>query len=318
VNRSVLYFAVFAQLWGAGSVHAESEEDTLLAQGSELRREGHDEQALAVFSRALAASGSPRARAQVALADQALGRWVDAERDLAVALATNDPWIEQHRRPLATALDRIRKHLATLEVSANVVSGELFVNGTSVGTLPLQAPVRVVAGTLAIEARAIGFETQLRTIDVPAESRAREVMTLVRSPAPPTSVASQDTVRLDPSRSTDSGADARTAAWISVAGAAALLAGGTAALLVQNYNAAVWNDDSRCLSSNQTREELCGNYHSAARTAEVLTYINFVGAGAAAAAATVLFVVSVKSRTSTISSAGCRLSGLRIACEASF
>ncbi len=318
MKRSVLYLALLAQLWAAGSAHAESEEDTLLAQGSELRRGGHDEQALAVFSRALAASGSPRARAQVALADQALGRWVDAERDLSVALAANDPWIEQHRRPLTTALDRIRKHLATLEVSANVVGAELFVNGSPVGTLPLQAPVRVVAGTLAIEARAIGFETQLRTIDVPAESRAREVMTLVKSPTSPSSVTAQDTVRLDASPSTDSGTDARTAAWISVAGAAALLAGGTAALLVQNYNAAVWNDDSRCLSTNQTREQLCGNYHSAAKTAEVLTYINFAGAGAAAAAATVLFVVSAKSPTSRISAVGCRLGGLGIACAASF
>jgi hypothetical protein len=313
-----VYLAVFAQLWGAGSARGEPEEEALLAQGSELRRAGHDEEALAVFSRALTASGSPRARAQVALADQALGRWVDAERDLSLALSVNDPWIEQHRGPLTRALDRIRTHLATLDVDANVVGAGLFVNGSLVGTLPLQAPVRVVAGTIAIEVRAIGFETQLRTIDVPAESRAREVMTLVKSPTRPTFVASQDAVRPAPSPSTDSGADVRTAAWISVAGAAALLAGGTAALLVQNHNAAVWNDDSRCLSTNQTREQLCGNYHSAAKTAEVLTYINFVGAGAAAAAATVLFAVSAKSRPSRTSAGACRLSGLGIACAGSF
>jgi hypothetical protein len=308
---------MLAQPWGVGDARAEDAEEMLLAQGSDLRRAGHDEEALAVFSRALAASGSPRARAQVALAEQALGRWVEAERDLSVADSSADPWIRQHQKALRAALVLIRTHLATLDVDANVSGAELFVNGSHVGTLPLEAPVRVVAGTLAIELRAAGFETQLRTVNVAAESRAREEMTLVESPA--RFASAQDIAHVDLPPVPDSGAGTRTAAWISAGGAAVLLAGGTVALLVQNYNAAVWNDDTRCLeTTSQTREQRCGNYHSAAKTAEVLTYINFGGAVAAAATATFLFVVSAKSRTQPMSAAACRASGLGIACAVSF
>ena len=318
MKPGIVCLIVLAGVWSSADARAEGAEEALLAQGSELRRAGRDEEARVAFSRALALGGSPRARAQVALADQALGRWVDAEQELSLALSAADPWIEQHQGALNAALNLIRTHLATLDVNANVTGAELFVNGSLVGTLPLQGPVRVVAGTLAIEVRAPGFETQLRTVNVAAESRAREVMTLVKSPAQLATLTPQDAAHFLPPNTPDPGADTRTAAWISVAGAAAFLAGGTIALLVQNYNAAIWNDDARCLSANQTREQLCSNYHSAARTAEVLTYINFAGAGAAAAVAGVLFVVSAKSRTSPISVAACRVGGLGISCGASF
>jgi hypothetical protein len=315
VNRSVVCLIVLAHLCGVVEARADpTDEESLLAHGSELRRAGRDEEALGVFVRALAVSGSPRARAQVALADQALGRWVDAERDLSVALsAAGDPWIKQHQGTLVSALRLIRTHLATLEVDSNVTGGDLLVNGSSVGSLPLEAPVRVVAGTLTIEASAPGFEPQRRTVIVPPESVAREVLALVKSP-----ILSAREKDIDAPASSDPAAASRTAAWLSVASAAALIAGGTVALVVQNYNAAAWNDDTRCLSTTQTREQLCGSYYSAAKTAEALTYINFGAAGAAVAAATVLFVVSGKSRVPRTSSTGCSVSPFGMVCAASF
>ena len=74
--------AVFAGLvFAAPFAHADaqSEADALITKGVGLREKGRDEEALDVFRQALAKSPSARARAQVALAEQALGMWVLAE-----------------------------------------------------------------------------------------------------------------------------------------------------------------------------------------------------------------------------------------------
>src|SRR5207244_1663513 len=55
----------------AGSVEA------LLDQGYALRERGDDDQALAKFQAAYRLAPEPRALAQIALAEQALGRWLD-------------------------------------------------------------------------------------------------------------------------------------------------------------------------------------------------------------------------------------------------
>src|SRR5262245_49882157 len=59
----------------------------LVEQGVELRRNSRDEEALALFRRAVDLDpGSPRARAHLGTTYQALGRWVLAEVHLAQAL----------------------------------------------------------------------------------------------------------------------------------------------------------------------------------------------------------------------------------------
>src|SRR6266705_1743487 len=68
--------------------------DALIKQGVELRRAGNDQQALERFRRAYDLAPTPRALAQMGLAEQALARWVDGEAHLAKALiAPQDAWI---------------------------------------------------------------------------------------------------------------------------------------------------------------------------------------------------------------------------------
>lgn len=75
--------------------------DAWMEEGIRLRAERRDAEALAVFRRAWEAARSPEARAQMALAEQALGLWIDAERDLLAALAAADhPWIARNRGAL--------------------------------------------------------------------------------------------------------------------------------------------------------------------------------------------------------------------------
>src|SRR5580692_7273665 len=122
-----------ASLLVTGAAGAQDTTD-LVQQGVQLRREGHDVEALAVFARALAMDGTPRTRAQVALAEQALGFWLEAERDLSAALSAGEgPWFVQHREALNTALEAIRRRLATLSLEVNVEGAELWINGARAG-----------------------------------------------------------------------------------------------------------------------------------------------------------------------------------------
>jgi hypothetical protein len=158
---------------------ADPDVDALLERGVELRRQGRDAEALAVFEEAHAATSSPRALAQVALAHQALGQWLDAEAELVAALETEHPWIERNRSPLEQALATIRRHLAWLEVLGTPQGATVRLNGRAVGTLPLDEPARVVAGDVRLQVSAEGHETMTRTVSVRPGARAREIVRLV-------------------------------------------------------------------------------------------------------------------------------------------
>src|SRR5258708_10427967 len=99
-----LVVVVFASLLAPVDARAGDSDsaDALLRRGVQLRREHRNGEALDVFQRAVAVSPTPTARAQVALAEEALGRWVEAELDLGAALGTVDcSWIAKNRSGLA-------------------------------------------------------------------------------------------------------------------------------------------------------------------------------------------------------------------------
>jgi hypothetical protein len=316
---------------------ADPTDATLAAEGLELRRAGRDAEALAVFERALAIDGSPRTRAQVALAEQALGLWVEAERDLFNALShADDPWFSQHEAALQAALETIRSHLATLEVESNVDGAELWLNGAKRGVLPLPSPLRVVAGVLALEVRAAGFETEARSLDVAPKTESRLVVDLSKTPdeprtqapgapAPPVSPPARSPGEgpsagreRGPSAASGAGSGgARTAAWISLGTAVALSAGAGVLLLVRDLDAAAYNDDSRCYFGGLTRDQRCGGYRSTAMAAQTVGILAFEGAMAAAGVSVVLFSRGAGATTRRAAVVQCTL-GRGVSCGASF
>jgi hypothetical protein len=299
---------VLAQLVSVAAARAAPpDEERLIQTGIELRRAGRDADALAVFARALAIRESPRAKAQVGFAHQALGRWVEAEQDLAAALAApGDTWTEQHRGTVESALAAVRTHLAWLDVEANVPGAELRIEGAAAGTLPLASPVRVVGGTITIEVSADGFVGQRRTVQVEPGIRAREVMTLVKSAG--SGLAPSDTPS-HPAVATaalptpppapvppDAHAAIRDGAWISLATAVAFGTGAGAAIGLRESNAATYNDDRHCFYGALTRDQRCGSYRNAASTAEVLATVGLSVAAASAVTSALFFVLSSPAR----------------------
>jgi PEGA domain len=157
---------------------AASEDDAAIRRGVELRRQGKDQDALEEFRKAYAAAKTPRALAQIGLAEQALGRWADAEFDLDQAVASkSDPWISKNAVTLTGALDAIRWHLGSLDV-IGPDGAELRVDGRAVGTLPLAKPVRVAIGNLTVEVRKPGFFPATRPVSIAAGELTRESIDL--------------------------------------------------------------------------------------------------------------------------------------------
>jgi hypothetical protein len=159
---------------------------SLVRRGVELRRVDRNEEALALFEQAAKLSSKPSVHGQLALAEQAVGRWADAERDLDTVLAaTDDPWVTKNESALERARDLVRHHLGWLLVDVDDVAAlELRFDGEPIAR---GVETRVVARTAPLEVRAPGFAPDVRTVVVIPGEHLHVAMTLVplvATPAP--------------------------------------------------------------------------------------------------------------------------------------
>lgn len=153
----------------AGVAHAagSDSEDELIARGVKLRKEGDDQAARDLFRQAYERSRSPRAAGQLGLAEQALGRWEDAEVHLREALRSpGDPWVKKNYDLLSHDIHVVKNHVARIEILGQPDGAEVVVNGRVVGKLPLSGPVSASAGEVDIEARAPGYHREVRKLSV--------------------------------------------------------------------------------------------------------------------------------------------------------
>jgi hypothetical protein len=149
--------------------------DELVTQGLALRRKGDDAAALQKFEQAYEADKRPRTLAQVALAEQALGRWAHAYDHLTEALGEkSDPWIAKHKSTLEDAMKALREHVGKLEILGGSPGAEVRINGATVGSLPLSKPVTLPTGSAAIEVAAPSFTPIQRTTGIRAGQTTRE------------------------------------------------------------------------------------------------------------------------------------------------
>jgi len=156
-------------------VVAAANADELIKEGVGLRRKGDDFGALQRFEQAYQIDKSPRALAQIGLAEQALGRWVAAHEHLTQALdSKTDAWIAKNRGAINDALAVVGEHVGRLEILGGSAKAEVRVDGISRGTLPLPAPLTVATGTVSIDLSAPGFYPVQRQTVVRARQTTRE------------------------------------------------------------------------------------------------------------------------------------------------
>jgi hypothetical protein len=284
-----------------------TDDDALIREGVELRRLGRNEDALERFRRAHALRATARSQAQIALAQQALGRWVEAEVDLSASLdAADDPWIARHRAILDVALRTIRDHLGTLQVECSVEGATIIVEGEVAGVATKPGRKRVLAGTTRVEVQAPGYEAAVHEIFVPAHATATLVVVLekladaeqsaVIAPPPAGIWQKREIDQAPPPRQWSSKvlhAEPRPVpllSWVALGTGGALLVTGIAAHAVREYNAARYNDDATCFFGDRTRDDRCGARRDTVETAQLVSTISYSAAAAALGTAILLLL----------------------------
>lgn len=278
VSRVSLSLALLlAPPWSANAQTVN--EEASYSQGAALRAQHRDAEALELFRQLHARTSHPRALAQVALAEGAIGRWVDAEAHLTQALAATDPWITRNRATLVTTLGTVRTHVGTLEVICDDATASVWIDGRRAGNVG--GPVRVLAGTVSFEVRTEGRAPVVRVATVPSDGIAREE---VRLPAAPTPVLAEGTpangTPVTASATVDfatpphnTGGLRRTLGWVSIGTGAALAIGGGVAWAIGRGAASAYNDDAICPgvgAPSQPGE--CASRMSTAQTLEPLAW----------------------------------------------
>ncbi len=303
----------------AGIARAEDDAESLIAKGVALRQQGKDAEALTFFQRALEASPSARARAQVGLGEQALGRWVEAESDLAEALKDEgDAWVKRYREPLEQALATVRTRLGWLEVTVNAKDAELSVDGVAAGVAGAR-PVRLVAGSHVVAVRAAAHHPVSRNVLVPAAGLARESFDLV-----PLLASSEDagasggdgSARGAPREgvSVAPASAQRTIGWFTLAGGGVLLAGGLGAQIGQKLTADKYNASTCPGEAAPVQPPDCQDRIDAAHRWQTLAIVGFAAGGVAAITGAVLVLTTPKTTRTT----ACTVGPASLACTTTF
>lgn len=282
--------------------------------GVALRREGRDAEALALFREVAGRCPQPRVRVQLAWAEQAVGRWVDAERDLRAALgATDDPWVESRRARLEQDLARIRGHVGLLQVTGGVAGAEVLVDGVVVATLPMTAAVTVAVGAARVELRHEGYYPVRRDVAIAAGQVAREDVQMrpeapslpaVPPPLPPVVVVAPPVTAPPPivpppalaARPPRVDRTWRALAWTSTFTASALAAATVVALGFRQSRFDDFQGDPACFVDLDTGlpsgGPSCAGAHGDVQSASVAAVVTGVAAGVFAAGAVVAWVRS--------------------------
>lgn len=284
-----LGFALGALLLCASMAQAQAEDpDALVARGVEMRQQGDDDGAAELFARAYELGQGTRALAQLALAEQALGRWVQAREHLGEALERGGDWVVRHRETLDASLAVIDEHVGRLEVTLDVEGATVRLNGRALETSPAYA----LTGEALVQVEAEGYRPAERDVVIEAGRLTRVYVPLVAEggSAEPEATGSTAQATADPVEATGGGG---AGPWfgIGTAGAvvAALALGATiGALAIKEDAAGEYNDPLACPPPmSVTCAETADRFHSARDWAIGLG----VGAGVAAVAAGIAFAL---------------------------
>jgi hypothetical protein len=294
-----------------------------IQRGVELRRAGHDREALAEFEAAWALRPTPRARAQIGLAQQALGHWREAESAIDEALgASDDEWVARYKGALLKARSVVQNHLAWLYVESKVVGAALSLEGQPARTLPLDGPLRIEAGVVRFELSAEGYVPAVRTIVVKPNDRVHEIVELapVESAQAPTQGAGvADTARPvahEENWLLSGGPERRTAGILTLGGATLLALTGVGAWRLRVIDILKYDDNSRCLVGGNTRDENCGPFKQTADAAQVVEIAGF--AAAAVTAGVGIWLVATSHGKREVGAACGPWFGAGIACSGTF
>jgi hypothetical protein len=287
-----------------------AEVEKLIRQANDYRRVGKEALAFPLLQKAHALARTPRTSAQLGLVEFNLGYWLEAEAHLAGSLAVQqDVWVHQNRGALESTLARARERIAEVTVTGTPEGGDVLLNGRSAGRLPLAGPVRVAEGAAMLEVRAPGHQTAQRSLTL--VGARREEISIKLEPAPaavveppraaPAPVAARESARMSDVKGTSM---ARPLAWAGTAAASAAAAFAIYETVTwrskihefENHLSPVTGPMPRfkdCgVDESQKGGPGCDVIHSDLIKAKQLAIVGYAAAGALAAGAITMFVLS--------------------------
>ncbi len=277
VGAMLIAYASFVTPASAGDAAQEH-----MRRGVELRKDNRDRDALREFQEAYALSPAAGIRAQIGLAEQALGEWTSSESDLQAALQADDPWIARNRQVLDQALEFVNSQLGWVDVHCNVNGAELVVNDSPVGRTPTDKAVRVAAGKARVRLKADGYLPAERL--VPIEARGHSLVDVVLKPILP-APQREDVAFAEHSHPLDAKSRARISPWWGVTvlgvGTAALGVGGALGVMTFEDKA---SRDTHCAAHRCNADGLSldaeARREATASTIATGVGVAFLGAGA--------------------------------------
>lgn len=316
---AALLLLAFARPAGAASSWEEAE--ALIRQALQLRAQNKPDRALPLLEQAYRTARTARTAAHLGLCELELGAFVAAERYLTEGLATPDhPWIAKNKSTLEQQLAHAKTNIGELAISGSPAGAELWVNGNRAGKLPLAVALRLDKGRVEVQVRAPGHLPATDSVTIVGGKQERRTYALApdpaiaRAPAPqeadhtgplapppfvaPTAAATA-TVEAAPADPESPRRRMRTAAWIAGGAAVgALLLGTVEAFQVASARDAfnnhmgtvggVYGKDCGTGSLSPACKPLKDDYDRAV----TLSVVGFATAGALAAGASVLWVLS--------------------------
>jgi len=288
-GASLAAVAVVTSVSSTARAEESPEVEALLKKGIQLRKDGKDDEALTVFLEAESqAPKSVRVLLHVATAAQAASKWLMADEYLKKAVSHgDDPYYQKYKAEIEEVRLATAARVGHFRAIGEPDGAEVVLNGQVVGTLPMETPKTLEAGTYIMEVSKPGFFRLRRPISIGGGVLTRESVELNErapgsvDPADPTGAAAANA---EPKSYWASSAFTWTLAGV---GAAAGVASGISFYL-REQAIEHWNDDERCLSASDPtapRSDVCADVRNDIDTAEqvgiVTGVIGIAFAGAA-------------------------------------
>jgi hypothetical protein len=137
------------------------------ARGVELYKEGSYDAALAEFNKAYEIAPNYRVLYNLAQVQRERHDYVAALRLFQQYLDQGGAEVTAERKDqVAKEITALKARVAEVQVKADIEGGELWVDGTLIGVLPLGEPLLVSAGVRQVELRKPGFITSSKSLSI--------------------------------------------------------------------------------------------------------------------------------------------------------